>query len=91
MKCFKPNPVRSQSPSLLFPRDNDKNTFLHSIIKHNYKRMVTYKAENHCLFRALQGTVFNIFNSLLKFSKKIGKISNFQRFPIIFGTFFSIF
>ena len=29
LQCYKPNPLMKQQPSLLFPRDEDKNTFLH--------------------------------------------------------------
>ena len=33
LQCYKPNPLMKQQPSLLFPRDEDKNTFLHLLGK----------------------------------------------------------
>jgi len=60
LQCYKPNPLMKQQPSLLFPRDEDKNTFLHLLVKSNYKRNPVYKQENHCLFRAMQALLVSM-------------------------------
>ena len=41
LQCYKPNPLMKQQPSLLFPRDEDKNTFLHLLgnVLSNYFRV----------------------------------------------------
>ena len=45
LQCYKPNPLMKQQPSLLFPRDEDKNTFLHLLgnVFSNYFRVFTLK------------------------------------------------
>lgn len=60
LQCYKPNPLMKQQPSLLFPRDEDKNSFLHLLVKSNYKRNPVYKQENHCLFRAMQALLVSM-------------------------------
>ena len=60
LQCHKPTPGKRVQPSLLYPRDEDKNNFLHVLIKHNYKRKPQYKVENLILFRAMQIMLVNM-------------------------------
>ena len=60
IQCHKPNSRREIQPSLLYPRDENKNTFLHTLIKNNYKRNLQYKVENMILFRAMQTMLVNM-------------------------------
>ena len=60
IQCHKPNARREIQPSLLYPRDENKNTFLHTLIKNNYKRNLQYKVENLILFRAMQSMLVSM-------------------------------
>ena len=60
VQCHKPTPSRKVQPSLLYPRDEEKNNFLHVLIKNNYKRNLQYKLENTILFRGMQIMLVNM-------------------------------
>ena len=69
LQCYKPNPLMKQQPSLLFPRDEDKNTFLHLL--GNFSQIIS---GFFSFIRRLNSEKFQIFNFEASIFIFVGKI-----------------